>query len=324
MTLHCFCLNPTIDEIYEIEDFYVGGTFKVKEKVIYPVGKAISFCLAITNIRKNFDFVNLLACIGKGETSLYSEFLKGKKINFQLISVKGKTRSNKTVNDPVNRTTTHIRESGFKFSRKKITEIKKFVKSNVKPNDLCLFSGSLPPNVNNDLYAELIKLCNHKNAKCILDTSDSSLVKAIDSKPFIVKPNLLELSQILQNSKLNEIDFSDEQKDLSYIVNQAERLLQKGIKTILITLGKKGAICLTKSITLYGNVYVDVSIDTVGCGDAFLAGFVSHYLLERNTQECFRSAIAAGAANTQEKGPGIFKHKTYENLLEKVKIKKIH
>ena len=45
--------------------------------------------------------------------------------------------------------------------------------------------------------------------------------------------------------------------------------------------------------------------DTVGSGDAFLAGFVSARFEKLELAECLRQGLAAGAANTQRYGAGV-------------------
>ena len=94
MKIIAILLNPTIDEIYEINKFHVGGTFKVTGKIIYPVGKAISFSLGIRELIDKSDIIKVIALIGQNEIQLYSEFLQSRDIPFELIPVKGITRSN--------------------------------------------------------------------------------------------------------------------------------------------------------------------------------------------------------------------------------------
>ena len=135
MKIYAILLNPTIDQIFEIENFYVGGNFKVKKSSIYPVGKAISFALAIREISKQKNIVKVIACIEKDDISLYSKFLQDKEIDYEFIKIEGKTRSNKTINDPFNRTTTHIREPGFTLTQEDIAELKYVLKDNIKNNN---------------------------------------------------------------------------------------------------------------------------------------------------------------------------------------------
>ncbi|MHA1438054.1 MAG: 1-phosphofructokinase family hexose kinase [Promethearchaeota archaeon] len=320
MKIFAILLNPTIDQIYEIEDFYVGGTFKVKNTITYPVGKAISFSLGVRELIKDRDIVKVIAFIGKDEIPIYSNFLKTKNIEFEFVRVKGKTRSNKTINDPIRKTTTHIRERGFELEQNDLNEFERLLKENVNPGDFVVFSGSIPPNVDKNIYYKMIKFCNKVKATTILDSNGSALVRGIKASPNIIKPNLLELSQILKNSDLNKLNLSKISISRSIIVKEAKSLLNDELEIILITLGNKGALCLTKHKDFYGNVKLSNVIDTVGSGDSFLAGFVLNYFLKKDLQECFKYAIACGAANTLIPGPGIFSSNMVKKILERVEI----
>ena len=323
MKILAILLNPTVDQIYEIENFYVGGTFKVNKSIIYPVGKAVSFSLGVSELCKEKKILKVIACIGKDEIPIYSEFLSSHKIDFEFVSVKGKTRSNKTINDLIKGTTTHIREIGFDLTDKNLENLTKKLKSNLKKNDICVFCGSIPPNIRSNIYFDLINLCKSKKAICVLDSNDQPLIEGIKSNPKIIKPNLLELSQVLNDPKLNELDFSNIKEAINVIIRKSKQLLNDELEIILVTLGNKGAILISNNLTLYGNVVVKNAIDPVGSGDSFLAGFILNYLKKMDLEVCFKCAIACGAANSLIPGPGIFNKKDVENLLKKVEIIKI-
>ena len=93
-----------------------------------------------------------------------------------------------------------------------------------------------------------------------------------------------------------------------------EALAKKfSIDTIVVTLGAKGAALLT-----HGRYYeqpgfkVQVA-DTVGSGDAFLAGFLSALLNQQDPQSALRKACALGAIVAQYAG-GCPEYNTEESL----------
>ena len=320
MKIIAILLNPTIDQIYTIHDFHVGGTFKVNDSLIYPVGKSISFSLGIRELCKDKDILKIIAFIGEEDISLYSNFLSKRDIDYQFIKIKGKTRSNKTINDPIKGTTTHIREKGFKVTSNDIDNLLKLLQTNINKGDFVVFSGSIPSNVENDIYFRLIDISKKIGSTSILDTNGVPLIKGIKAKPEIIKPNLLELSQILNNPEINKLVFSDIFKSCKLIVKKAKTLLNEELKIILVTLGENGAILIKDGITLYGNVKVENVIDTVGSGDSFLAGFALNYFEKKELYDCFKNAIACGAANTLIPGPGIFKLGDVKKIIKNVKI----
>jgi 1-phosphofructokinase family hexose kinase len=320
MKIVAVLLNPTVDQIFEIANFHVGGTFKVNKSKIYPVGKAISFSIGIRELTDDIEMLKIISLIGREEIPLYSNFLNKKDINFEFVIVESKTRSNKTINDPIRGTTTHIRERGFDVTNEELKLFIDTMKRNVKSGDICIFSGSIPPNLSEDVYYELIRICKVLEAITVLDTSGIALINGIKANPKIIKPNLVELSQILKNLENIDINISNGDKVIRSIIKKSKALLNEELEIILITLGNKGAICLTNDTIIYGNVQIDEVIDTVGSGDAFLAGFILGYFQKKHLPECFKLAIACGAANTLIAGPGIFKSEDVKKIIKKVKI----
>ncbi|MBY9005296.1 MAG: hexose kinase [Candidatus Lokiarchaeota archaeon] len=319
MIIYAILLNPSIDQIYEINNFSVGGTFKVSKNIIYPVGKAISFALAVRALDKKMK-LKVIAFIGNKDIQLYSTFLTSKYIDYDFIQIKGDTRSNKTINDPINNTTTHIREKGFTLSQDNVREFKKILTNNIKKDDIYVFSGSIPPNTEVTIYKELINLCKEKGGICVLDTNDSPLIRGLESFPFIIKPNLIELSFILNDVGLLKLDFSDPIPNCMKIIEKSKNLLNNNTEIVLITLGEFGAILLTKDVAKYGYIKLEKMIDTVGSGDSFLAGFILLYSRNKNLHESFKYALATSAANIQKSGPGILDYKDVEIFLKKVNI----
>ncbi|TFG27312.1 MAG: hypothetical protein EU532_07780, partial [Promethearchaeota archaeon] len=258
--------------------------------------------------------------IGEEDISLYSKFLTQKNIDYEFIKIKGQTRSNKTINDPIRNTTTHIRERGFEVNKMDIQKLINLLQIIIFKGDIIVFSGSIPPKVENNIYYRLIEISKKKGAFTILDTNGEPLLEGIKADPEIIKPNLLELSQILREPEINKINFSDIIKSSKLIVKKAKRLLNKELKIILITLGEKGAILVKNDIILYGNVKVENVIDTVGSGDSFLAGFVLNYYKKEDIIKSFKNAIACGAANTLIPGPGIFKIEDVKKIIKNVDV----
>ena len=323
MKIIAVLLNPTIDEIYEIKNFYVGGTFKVDEKKIYPVGKAISFSLGIRELANNLDLIKVIALIGQSEITLYTNFLKSKNIDHEFLSIKGYTRSNKTFNDPVKGTTTHVRNIGFNVNDQEIQKFLDIVLKNIYRNDFVVFSGSIPPGAPVDIYAKLINQCKKKGAITILDSSGKALIHGVKAGPKIIKPNIKELAQIINDKSFNNLDLLDKEDSLLKIINKAKSLLNNELEIVLITLADKGALCLTKNEILYGNLKLEKVYDTVGSGDSFLAGFLVKYVFKENLIKSFKNALACGAANTLLPGPGIFKQETVKSLIKNVNIRHI-
>jgi fructokinase len=104
-------------------------------------------------------------------------------------------------------------------------------------------------------------------------------------KANIVKMNEEELNIISKWNSL-ETDFSAQIRDLQKRFD---------IETLIVSHGSKGAYCFEND-TLYFQKAFDITVkDTIGSGDAFLAGFLTEKMQGESLQECLKMACKAGA-----------------------------
>lgn len=62
---------------------------------------------------------------------------------------------------------------------------------------------------------------------------------------------------------------------------------------------------------------------TVGSGDAFLGGFISAWLPDREPESALRTAVASGAANALQLGAGVFSLDDVDSFARRVIIEDV-
>jgi len=322
-------LNPTIDEVIEINNFKVGRTFKALRSQKFPLGKGISFALSANTLsnaliqEKDIE-IKVLACIGKEEIPIYNSFLDSKQISFQFNPIDGYTRSNKTIIDPRTHSATHIREKGFTMNKSELDTFMGLIADTVNQDDIVAFCGSIPPGVPNNIYFDMINICKKKGARCALDTSGLELIEGYKSRPWLLKPNLEELATLFPDSPEIQKYMKNPNENIENIAKKSRELLSNETEIVITTLNRWGAICVSalQKTCLFGKIIVDNPINTVGSGDSLLGGFIVGYYLGNDLEQCFRWGMACGAANTLMSGAGLFSKKDVRELSEKIKFEK--
>jgi fructokinase len=90
------------------------------------------------------------------------------------------------------------------------------------------------------------------------------------------------------------------------------------LKILCVTRGAKGAFLKTPDEKLYQNGFVVDTTDTVGAGDAFLAGFIHHYMDNKPLNDTLKFACQLGAWVASQKGANPhFIHQNIEKLSER-------
>lgn len=82
----------------------------------------------------------------------------------------------------------------------------------------------------------------------------------------------------------------------------AKEVLKQGVKTVIVTMGSKGALAVSGTQVTHLNTYkVDV-VDTTAAGDAFIGGFASAFLSGKSLEDSVRYGCVCGALATTKFG----------------------
>ncbi len=100
-----------------------------------------------------------------------------------------------------------------------------------------MISGSLGGGTSPAVIGEIIGHCKSLGAVTVVDTSGKALRHACDAKPNAVKPNLSELMELC----------GEDLSSLSDITSAALMLVESGINTVVVSLGEKGLLYVTKT-----------------------------------------------------------------------------
>ncbi|MFM8876619.1 MAG: ribokinase [Anaerolineae bacterium] len=82
----------------------------------------------------------------------------------------------------------------------------------------------------------------------------------------------------------------------------AKEILKQGVKTVIVTLGSKGALLVTATQVKNVDTYKVNVVDTTAAGDAFIGGFASSLLSGKSLEDSVRYGCACGALATTKFG----------------------
>jgi len=81
-----------------------------------------------------------------------------------------------------------------------------------------------------------------------------------------------------------------------------EPLLQQGVRTVAIKLGPRGCLIASAHMRHYAPAFAVAAVDTNGCGDAFVAGYLFGHLRGMAVEHCAALANAIGAFKATRRG----------------------
>lgn len=299
-------LNPALDKTLHVPNFAVGQHARARLVDLIPAGKGINVGRGLSRLGSRSTACGL---VGRGELEAYGRVLEQEGVDCALTPIEGITRTNTTILDTECGTTTHLREEGFTVRDNDLCQLTDALRNRLESADRpvrVVFAGSLPPGVGAEDFVQLLKHCRAAGARVIVDTSGSALRQAVDSSTVdTVKPNLTELGQCLGR----EVGQED-------CLGAARELLGR-VDTVLLTLGERGAWLAVEEAQIGARCRLEPGEveNTVGCGDAFLAGWLDAVDQGRSPREALRWAVCAGAASARGKTTVDYSREDVEELL---------
>ncbi len=75
----------------------------------------------------------------------------------------------------------------------------------------------------------------------------------------------------------------------------AQEILKRGVKTVIVTLGSRGALVVTEAQTFHVDAFPVHVVDTTAAGDAFIGGVASALVNGQSLEQAVRHGCACGA-----------------------------
>ncbi|MDU8007828.1 MAG: 1-phosphofructokinase family hexose kinase, partial [Veillonella sp.] len=176
--------------------------------------------------------------------------------------------------------------------------------------DTLILAGSIPSSLPSDMYELIMERLQHKNIRIVVDATKDLLTKVLPYKPFLIKPNNHELSEIFGRTLATKDD----------LVEAAKALQEKGAQHVLISMAGDGAILVAADGTVYTSpAPKGILVNSVGAGDSMVAGFITGYEKTGNLQEALYWGISSGSASAYSENLATLEE--VEALLSQVQVK---
>jgi len=303
-------LNVAIDKLYIVDEYKPYEVMRVKECTYTPGGKGLNVTKVAHLLHED---VVATGFVGGHAGEWILEELDNMAIKHRFVKANGETRTCINIKELSTGKHTEFLEPGSPLSEEQEALFLQAFEHTIKESDVITISGSIPQGISKDIYNKLVELCKNAGKKVLMDTSGELLIHVIKSSPTMIKPNIDELKAIT-NKEINTIED---------VIVAAKELKEKGIEIVAISLGKEGVIVVCDEGVYQGIPPQIEAVNTVGCGDSMIAGFATGLSRGINMVDTIKMAVAVSAANALTNDTGYFKEADYNELLNRVIIKKL-
>ena len=298
--IYTVTLNPAIDYIMRMDELHMGITNRSNSEEYYCGGKGINVSLVLAELDIPSTALGFIAgfvgdAIDKWVANTYvtPDFIRLRD-GISRINVKIKAGEE-----------TEINGQGPDIAEDELEALMMKV-DHIQDGDTLVLAGSIPSTLPDDTYERMLERISDKDVRIVVDATKQLLVNSLKYKPFLIKPNKQELSEIF------DVDVQTKED----IVTYAKKLQNMGARNVLISLGGDGAMLVDEDGQIHeAGVIKEKVVNTVGSGDSMVAGFVAGY--EMKNSYSYALTLGSVCGNATAFLPWLATKEKINELLEK-------
>ena len=280
--IYTVTLNPSLDYVVDVDDFELGRTNRAVSERLYAGGKGIN----VSFVLKNLGFESTALGFSAGFTGEeIKKQIQERGITENLITVlNGQSRINIKLRGQQE---TEIIGMGPDIEKEHIQQLLKKL-SVLSPGDYLILAGSVPMKINDTIYYDILKTLDKKGIKAVVDTTGDLLLNVLKYHPFLIKPNIHELSEL----------FSTEIKTKEEVVQYGLKLQEMGAQNVIVSMAGDGAVFICENGEIYkSEAPKGVVKNSVGAGDSMVAGFLAGFCETKDFAKAFKMGVCTGSAS---------------------------
>ncbi|PWT77588.1 MAG: phosphofructokinase [Bacteroidetes bacterium] len=298
--------NPCIDKTLAVHEMLPEKKMHARMPTYEPGGGGINVARGIYRLGGSVSAVYTAGgCHGK----LLSDLLHKELIPVNPIPIEKLTRESWVILDQSTGKQYRIVMPGPQLSASEWQQCLDQLDS-IEDVKFIVVSGSMPENMPEDIYNNIGIIAARKNAKVVVDSSGESLINALKSSVYLIKPSLSELASVIVALNIDGFSLTDAALEL---------IKRNYCEVVVVSMGAGGAwlISAHKSVEIKAPHVKTMS--TVGAGDSMVAGLIFGLVNEKTLEEAVRFGVACGSACTLNPGTALFKISDAEELYSQLK-----
>lgn len=285
--IYTVTLNPAIDYVVWVDAFKTGELNRTSGELFQIGGKGINVSVMLSRLGMDTTALGFVA----GFTgAALEQGLKDEGVRTDFVHLaKGFTRINVKLKSECE---TEINGRGPQVDSNALEALQKKLAA-LGSGDFLVLAGSVPAQMPEQLYAQILERLTGSGAQFIVDAEGKLLTDVLQYRPFLIKPNHLELEQIFQTTL----------RDTDQIRSCAAQLQKQGARNVLVSMGASGAVLLDETGRFHTTCAPDGKVrNSVGAGDSMVAGFLTGWLKTSDYEKALRLGTAAGSATAFSDG----------------------
>lgn len=267
------CLNPTIQRTLVFDECLHNEVNRVKDSYLDASGKGVNVTRVLQQMGAK---VIHLTHNSEGDGERFLRFCKRDNLKVEAVPSPIQVRTCTTIINTSDESVTELVETGAPVPEETESEIRTRFDKLVRKAHTVIISGTTTPGYSAGLYSDMTRAAKVHDTRVILDIRGEQLLQALEHNPDFIKVNMPEFVQtFIPDKHLKESDSPSEL--LPEIEEKANEIKAKYGTKVILTMGSRGVISYAEDTPIQSPAFKFTIRNTIGCGDAFTAGFALQY-----------------------------------------------
>lgn len=273
--------NPALDYVVRMNGFQAGGINRTDSEEIQFGGKGVN----VSTVLRNLGVENVALGFLAGFTGqALDQGLQKSGIQTDFIWLEeGLTRINVKIKageeTEINGRGPAIPDSALETLFAKLDRL--------EAGDILVLAGSIPSSLPDDIYQRILARLDGRGIHFVVDATRDLLCAVLPYRPFLIKPNNIELGEIFGRTLETDEEICD----------CARQMQERGARNVLVSMAGDGSLLLDEEGQYHRlGVPKGKVRNSVGAGDSMVAGFLAGWLKTKDYAAAHRMGAATGSA----------------------------
>jgi len=293
------CLNPTLQKTLVFSSVRSGDVNRCLKSRLDASGKGVNVTRVLVQLGESCTH---LTHAGGQFRRIFINLAQQSGVSLQAIDSKSDIRFCTTMIELESDTTTELVETSERVSESTESRVRRAYTSLIKLHEFVLISGTKAAGYSEHIIPDMVMTARNQGCRVILDVQGTDLVKSLEFKPEIIKPNFSEFAATFEH------DLIDSKPSDPVAVERIEARMRQVSQTYgcacVVTRGNRATL-----VSQAGEVWQQAPephdiVNPIGSGDAFAAGLASILARKGTLRDAVDEGNRCGLLNAQQLAPG--------------------
>jgi 6-phosphofructokinase 2 len=304
--IYTLTLNPSLEKSIDVEEFVYDDVNMILDEKRKAEGKGIDVSRAIKELGGQSVALGFMG----GYNGLEVEGrIASEGILCDFTRVNGETRTNISIHQRRKKMQTLLSTAAAEVTEFDVAILYNKIKQ-IPRGSYVVMTGSMPPRLSDDFYAQIITVLKDRNARALLDADGEALKKGVQAGPYLMKPNIHEFGRLLESNL----------KEPEEVLEGAATYLDL-VEFVVVSMGVRGAVGVSRTEKYFVSPPKVNVKSSIGAGDALMAGIAFGLSEGASFKDSLSLGVACGTASTLNAGQAVCTRDDVYAIMRQVSMK---